>query len=291
LRVADVYGAPSDAGGHIRAVPSCAWDEKTVTWNTRPTPATGEIDRAGAVEADERVDFELAPAIRGDGVCCFALDTGSDNGGHLQCARGGLRASRGRPHDRPTPHHDHHHEHEHHLHYHHHDDHDDDEHHDHDDAAPVISVTEADVVVNERAKDTNYGGEPVLEIDRDPRTRAFLRVRGVGKRRVVTARLQLPVASETGAASDSGGRVSWIEDCDWDEDTATWNNQPDRAGQELRMVGDVAAGELVEIHATEFVDGDGAYCFMIETESKNAVLYESRETPGGGPALALQVTP
>ena len=69
----------------------------------------------------------------------------------------------------------------------------------------------------------------------------------------------------------------------------TWKDQPNRTGKELRTLGGVAAGELFEIDATSYVDGDGTHCFMIEKESTNAVLYESRETPGGGPALPREV--
>lgn len=285
LQVADVYGAPSDVGGRIRAVPSCGWDENTVTWNTRPTPATGEVDRVGAVGAGDAVDFELAPVIRGDGVWCFALDTSSDNGviynsREAGAGRPAVILTIGSSPTTPTtttsttsttvrttttttlP-------------------------------TTVHSVTEADTIVIEQSKDANYGSEPVLEVDREPRTRAFLRVRvsGIGKRRVSSAHLQLRVASQPGAASDSGGKVSWIEDCSWDEHTATWKVQPNRGGKELAKLGDVAAGELVEIDATQFVGGDGAYCFMIETDSKNAVMYEARESASGGSTIDVELAP
>jgi hypothetical protein len=77
--VADVYGAPSDAGGRIRPV-GCGWDERTLTWSTQPSLGAPVLDTVGSVDRGDTAEFDLTPAVPGDGAWCFALDTLSDNG-------------------------------------------------------------------------------------------------------------------------------------------------------------------------------------------------------------------
>jgi Calcineurin-like phosphoesterase/Iron/zinc purple acid phosphatase-like protein C len=278
LQVADMYGAPSDSGGRLRVVPSCAWDEGTITWATQPAVAATVLDSAGAVQAGSVVEFDLTRAISGDGFWCFALDTTSQNG----VVYNSREAASGAPSvvlevgppttttstttsSSTTS------------------------------TLPAVgAVIDADVVVSEGAKDTNFGSAPELEIAKKPKTRTFLRARviGVGARRVRSARLRLQVSTRAGAGSDKGGRFKWIKDCAWSELTATWNNQPDRHGaKDLLSLGSVAVGQTVEIDATQFVDGDGTYCFMVEADSDDSVIYNSREAASGQPTMVLDLAP
>ena len=85
FQVANVSGAPSDSGGRLRSIRDCAWDESTMTWNTQPPlqgagGCDGVLATAGAAEAGSIVEFDVTPAIPGDGTYCFALDTTSSNG-------------------------------------------------------------------------------------------------------------------------------------------------------------------------------------------------------------------
>ena len=141
-------------------------------------------------------------------------------------------------------------------------------------------------------RDTSYTTKPVLEVDRKSRTRAFVRVdvSGVGRRRVVSARLQLRVASQPGAASDSGGRVSWSENCAWNEDMVRWKDQPNRTGKELRTLRGVAAGELLEIDATSVVCRRRWHSLLHDREGvhERGALRVARD-PRAAPALPREV--
>jgi Calcineurin-like phosphoesterase len=91
LPVANMYGAPSESGGTIRPV-ECGWDEQTVTWDTKPALDAQPVGTAGRVTRGTSAEFELASAIAGDGVYCFALDTANANGviyGAREAAAGG----------------------------------------------------------------------------------------------------------------------------------------------------------------------------------------------------------
>jgi hypothetical protein len=79
LPVADVYGAPSQSGGRIRPV-ACGWNEQTITWDSKPALTAQPVGTVGNVTRGTSAEFELAPAIAGDGTYCFALDTANENG-------------------------------------------------------------------------------------------------------------------------------------------------------------------------------------------------------------------
>src|SRR5207247_1005597 len=70
-------GADSNAGGQIHAISSCAWGERTITWNNQPAIDGPVLATAGAVALKQGVDFDITPAIHGDGIYCFAIDTAS----------------------------------------------------------------------------------------------------------------------------------------------------------------------------------------------------------------------
>ena len=56
-----------------------AWDESTVTWNTRPGRGTDAFDDVGAVGNDRWIEFDVTAAVTGDGTYDFALaQTGGD---------------------------------------------------------------------------------------------------------------------------------------------------------------------------------------------------------------------
>src|SRR5207249_7581811 len=53
----------------------CAWNDRTLTWNTQPAIDGPVLATAAAVAQGRVVDFDVSSAIHGDGVYCFALDT------------------------------------------------------------------------------------------------------------------------------------------------------------------------------------------------------------------------
>src|SRR2546427_821486 len=77
LQVASVTNSGSVAGGSIHAITNCSWNELTMTWNTQPAIDGPALATLGAVAAGQIADFDVTPAIPGDGVYCFAIDTAS----------------------------------------------------------------------------------------------------------------------------------------------------------------------------------------------------------------------
>src|SRR5207244_8585733 len=77
LQVANVTNSGSVTGGTIHAITNCSWDEHTMTWNTAPAIDGPALATVGACAAGQIVDFDVNPAIPGDGVYCFAIDTTS----------------------------------------------------------------------------------------------------------------------------------------------------------------------------------------------------------------------
>src|SRR5206468_2169460 len=70
----------SVTGGRIHAIASCAWDERTVTAKTQPRIDGPVLATLGAVALGERVEFDVTPAVSGDGLFCFALESPSADG-------------------------------------------------------------------------------------------------------------------------------------------------------------------------------------------------------------------
>ena len=92
------------------------------------------------------------------------------------------------------------------------------------------------------------------------------------------AHLRLTVAQPVGSASDSGGRIRRITDCNWSEMGVTWNAQPPLTGTVLATTGKVDYGDVIEFDVTPAITTNGVYCFALDTTSPNAVMYTSRET-------------
>jgi hypothetical protein len=80
LQTGSASTAPSPSGGRIHQISNCTWDERTVTWNTRPTIDGPVLVTVGAVTANQFVDLDLTSVITGDGVYCFGMDSLSSDG-------------------------------------------------------------------------------------------------------------------------------------------------------------------------------------------------------------------
>jgi hypothetical protein len=80
LQVADVKDAQSASGGRIHPLSACGWDERTITWNTRPPIDSLVLAALGPVARSAVVEFDVTSAVGGDGVYCFALDNLSTDG-------------------------------------------------------------------------------------------------------------------------------------------------------------------------------------------------------------------
>ncbi len=74
LRLTVSATGASTAGGNVRRFTDNGWLENAVTYNNRPTVSGAVLDTITfAVEADEAVDFDVTPAIVGDGTYTLAL--------------------------------------------------------------------------------------------------------------------------------------------------------------------------------------------------------------------------
>ncbi len=76
LTVSTSTGSSSASGGTLSIAPDAAWEEKLVTWDTRPVVGA-PLASTGAVTRGQRVDFDVTAAVTGDGPVAFALTSPS----------------------------------------------------------------------------------------------------------------------------------------------------------------------------------------------------------------------
>src|SRR5439155_608927 len=229
LQVSSASGSNSNSGGQIHAISSCAWGERTITWNNQPAIDGPVLATAGAVALKQGVDFDITPAIHGDGIYCFAIDTAStDNVNYNSreattgkpsvaltvapdCGCGPAQVATTTTTTTPVA------------------------------AttttlAPVVGTVVADTYVQSDLSTTNFGTKPQIFVDNGTATNpgttgvqhTFLRVTvsGVGAQHVAGAHLQLQVANVTNSGSVTGGAIHAITNCSWNELTMTWNTPP-----------------------------------------------------------------
>src|SRR5207249_1278776 len=151
----------------------------------------------------------------------------------------------------------------------------------------VVATVEADAMVNAATPVKNFGATAKLEVDASPVKHALFRVRvsGVGARQVTSATLRLQVSNLLNSQSVAGGRLHAITGCAWDEHTLTAKTQPAIDGPVLATAGAVALGQVVDFDVTGAIQGDGVYCFALESPSADGVRYNSREAAAGKPQL------
>ncbi|TMB54978.1 MAG: DNRLRE domain-containing protein [Deltaproteobacteria bacterium] len=157
---------------------------------------------------------------------------------------------------------------------------------------PVATVI-ADAFVNFASPTTNAGTSKVLTADASPIKRTFVRisVSGVNPRTVASATLHLQVAAASGSNSNSGGQIHAVSNCSWGEKTITWNNQPVMGPVLSTVGGPVALNQGVDFDIRSAVQGDGVYCFAIDSTSTDNVNYNSREATSGKPSVAIVAAP
>jgi hypothetical protein len=80
LQVPHELTSESITGGMVRAASSCAWSESAITWRNQPAVGGPVLASAGVVAPGDIVAFDVTAALVGDGVYCFALESGSADG-------------------------------------------------------------------------------------------------------------------------------------------------------------------------------------------------------------------
>ena len=84
----------ADSGGTIHRITDDAWDEATLTYDTRPAIDGPALSTLGPVATGDIVEFDLGTAITADGTYSFAIDSASPDG--VSYKSGGSRSSSSR---------------------------------------------------------------------------------------------------------------------------------------------------------------------------------------------------
>ena len=77
LQVSTARGAPADAGGAVYKIADTGWDERTITYATRPTVDGAPLASRGAVAKGEAVEFDVTSAVTGNGPVVLAMTSAS----------------------------------------------------------------------------------------------------------------------------------------------------------------------------------------------------------------------
>jgi hypothetical protein len=82
-----------DSAGRIHRISSTAWDEATLTWDTRPAVDGPVVHAHGPVASGAMAEFVLDGAVTGDGTYSFAIDATSGDGAayYSSSSTGGVR--------------------------------------------------------------------------------------------------------------------------------------------------------------------------------------------------------
>jgi len=152
-------------------------------------------------------------------------------------------------------------------------------------------VATADATVDGQFPDTNFGGQPTLEIEYQPPTEiteTLLRfeVPDLTGFDVLGARVRLTVARQSGSDSDDGGTL-YAASSQWTEGTVTFNTRPARAGSPFGSAGPVTTAQAVEFDVLPAVPAGGTYDFVLASSSINRGRYRSREASESPPALLV----
>jgi len=151
-----------------------------------------------------------------------------------------------------------------------------------------------DAMVTSRRPTENYGSLTTLELrsQSNENIQSYLKFEVTGVSGMVRgAKLRLYVDKDSG----DGGSIYAVSNdylnttTPWLEGGLTWNNAPGLDGTPLSTVGATTSGTWVEFDVTEVVTGDGTYSFGLGTDSRNRVVYRSKEAAENGPVLAIEI--
>ena len=79
LQIDGAVSAASDSGGVLYAISDATWQERTVTFNSRPAIDGRALAVMGPVAPGRLADFDVTAAVTGDGSYSFALVNGSSD--------------------------------------------------------------------------------------------------------------------------------------------------------------------------------------------------------------------
>jgi fibronectin type 3 domain-containing protein len=150
-------------------------------------------------------------------------------------------------------------------------------------ATPVVAV--ADTYVKASSPTSRYGSTPVVRVDADPVTNAYLKFTVSGQSgTVLRARLRVWVA----AGSSSGFVVRPVADSSWSESLMSWDNAPLIDETSIAASGRTTSGTWVTLDITPLVSGNGTFTVGLTSSGASSSSYGSRES-GSPPQLLVDV--
>jgi hypothetical protein len=159
----------------------------------------------------------------------------------------------------------------------------------------VIRITtlsfglDADTFVRSDNPTAHPGSKVSFTVDGSPVKHGLLKftVSGVGSDAIESVMLRLYCLD----ASDHGGDFFPVADNLWQENTVTWNTQPEADTTSVASLGAVSANTWYEVDLSSLVTGDGTYSIQIASASSNGADYSSKEgTAGFAPQVVVTLT-
>lgn len=230
---------------------SSAWSESALTWNNRPATVGAALMDLGAVAVNAWLDVDVSSAVKTNGAFAFTFVATSADA--VACASRESGAQ-----------------------------------------APQLVVTyettlhlaaTADSEVRSATPTTNYGTSAEFGADGDPVRHAYVRFD--------VANVVAPIKKATFRCfvvnGTTDGPRMFLVPSTWSEKTLTYNNRPLASGAALVDLGSVSLGSWLAIDVTAAVKGNGAYSFLLEPTSLDALGCSSREAASNRPELLIEL--
>lgn len=269
LRVYDTTNASTN-GPAVYATET-SWTETGITWQTRPARLSEALDNKGSISTNTWVEYDVTAWVKGNGAVSFVLAADSNDAATFSSRQGSqppqliitpadgptvtpetttvTTTSPTTPPTStltPTP------------------------------ANALTILAEADTYARQSSPNTNYGNAPTLQVDgaSDSDYEAFLRfsVTGVSSE-IENALLRVYVTTN----GTRNGPAVYATNTSWTETGVTWNKRPARTGAAVDNKDRLNTETWVEYDVTPLVTGNGTFSFVLVADSRDAVLFSSRQ--------------
>lgn len=240
-----------------------SWIENEITWNNRPDRTSEELDNKGSIDTDTWVEYDVTPAVTGDGTFSFVLAADSSDTTTFYSRQGNqppelviTLADGSTPIVEPP------------------------------NATPLpplatsptslVFVTEADAQVRQSRPRTNDGTGTTLRVDGENESlyESFIRFTVTGVSGTIqSARLRLYVTDN----GTRNGPAVYATVNSWAEGEITWNNRPAPTSEAADNKESLSTESWVEYDVTPLIGGEGTFSFVLVGDGNDAVHFSSRE--------------
>jgi hypothetical protein len=238
-----------------------SWSEKGIKWSNRPAHDPGSLSDLGAVAPGGYVEFDVTPAVTGNGTYSFALaSTSSDNTGFFSREAASNRpqlvvTTAATPPPPPPP----------------------------GDVTTRTFDPIADAKVAQETPATNFGTTSALETDAVPIVESYIKFSVDGITGPVS-RARLRAYAVNGSPN---GPAIYSTGTGWTETGITWENKTARTSGPLDDKGDVDVNTWVEWDVTAAVGPNQVYSFNLATDANDGTDVASREASANRPQLLV----